>query len=491
MQKTRTPLILAAVLGASLLSTAMHAQQVGPPFFPQTLPSNTVVGRIAPGTGPATAIPFASVGSGLLNSGSIIPNLPVVGGATSGFTQGTRSGNTTVFATSNGVFTSGDCVKFDSNGNLVDAGGGCFNGPFTGSGQNFYVSTSGNDANDCLAATVTGGHGPCLTVAQAVAVASEYDAHGQSVAVNLGSGTFNQGFLFAGFLRGGANGGVFSVPLIISGAGSGSTTLDDNTSNCGTIIATGPNTQIQITALKIQKTSGCGGNGAALFIQNQASATILSDVVFGAAGAAHIEMEQLAQIESDIGYTIAGNANAHLDISTLSHFGYGGQTITCTGGVTAFSDAFAHAETGAWITLANGTSFSGCGSVTGKRIEALNGGHIDYNGNTSLTAFPGNSFGVVDTVSTYTPEPTTSTGTCTNGSIDNNSVIADTKVNFSGNNTSCAINFPYNLVNNPVCVASSQGGTVSGVTSLNTGVTVTGTFANSTNLQVICRPLHW
>lgn len=38
---------------------------------------------------------------------------------------GTRSGNTTVFATTSGTLTNGNCVKFDSAGNLVDAGAAC------------------------------------------------------------------------------------------------------------------------------------------------------------------------------------------------------------------------------------------------------------------------------------------------------------------------------------------------------------------------------
>lgn len=60
MQKTRTTLILAAVLGASLLSTATHAQ--GPPFFNQNIPANTVVGRLGSGqAGTAQAIPLSSL----------------------------------------------------------------------------------------------------------------------------------------------------------------------------------------------------------------------------------------------------------------------------------------------------------------------------------------------------------------------------------------------------------------------------------------------
>src|SRR6185437_4118918 len=37
--------------------------------------------------------------------------------------SGSRSGNTTVFGTTSGALTSGDCAKFDVSGNLVDCGG--------------------------------------------------------------------------------------------------------------------------------------------------------------------------------------------------------------------------------------------------------------------------------------------------------------------------------------------------------------------------------
>src|SRR5215472_4447379 len=78
--------ILAAVLGIAiaLLGTASYAQTsntVGPPFFPQTLPSNTVVGRTEAGIGPASAIPFATLGSLLSISSTLSVGSTVVVGA--------------------------------------------------------------------------------------------------------------------------------------------------------------------------------------------------------------------------------------------------------------------------------------------------------------------------------------------------------------------------------------------------------------------------
>lgn len=50
------------------------------------------------------------------------------GGGTSPMTFGSLSGNTSIFATTNGVLTSGDCIKVDASGNLVDSGAACGTG---------------------------------------------------------------------------------------------------------------------------------------------------------------------------------------------------------------------------------------------------------------------------------------------------------------------------------------------------------------------------
>lgn len=52
-------------------------------------------------------------------------NLPILGNGTGPLTQGTRSGNTTSFATTSGTLTSGDCAKFDASGNIADFGATC------------------------------------------------------------------------------------------------------------------------------------------------------------------------------------------------------------------------------------------------------------------------------------------------------------------------------------------------------------------------------
>lgn len=62
----------------------------------------------------------------LASSGALTANLPVIGGGAGGTPSvGTRTGNTTLFATSTGSLTTGNCIKSDASGNLVDSGGAC------------------------------------------------------------------------------------------------------------------------------------------------------------------------------------------------------------------------------------------------------------------------------------------------------------------------------------------------------------------------------
>ena len=75
------------------------------------------------GAGGTATVPFGGTGQT-----SFTANLPLLGAGASAIAQGTRSGNTTTFATSSGALTSGHCVSLDGSGNFVDAGGACTTG---------------------------------------------------------------------------------------------------------------------------------------------------------------------------------------------------------------------------------------------------------------------------------------------------------------------------------------------------------------------------
>ena len=77
-------------------------------------------------SGTSGGIPYFNAATTMASSAALGANLPVFGGgAGSAPFAGTRSGNTTKVATVSGALTSGDCIKVDASGNLVDYGSGC------------------------------------------------------------------------------------------------------------------------------------------------------------------------------------------------------------------------------------------------------------------------------------------------------------------------------------------------------------------------------
>jgi len=118
-------LILYLLFGLS----AAHAQQVTCATRPAGDSTNACASTAFVNGGSGNVIPVPGGGTG---DGTFTPNLPLIGNGTGPIAQGTRSGNTTIFTTTNGALINGHCVSIDSNGNLVDAGGACGTG--TGSG---------------------------------------------------------------------------------------------------------------------------------------------------------------------------------------------------------------------------------------------------------------------------------------------------------------------------------------------------------------------
>jgi hypothetical protein len=74
------------------------------------------------GTCPTTPSGSLTVGTSAISGGTTSTPLLNVGGV---LANGTRSGNTTSYATTTGTLTSQDCVKFDASGNLAANGGPC------------------------------------------------------------------------------------------------------------------------------------------------------------------------------------------------------------------------------------------------------------------------------------------------------------------------------------------------------------------------------
>ncbi len=90
---------------------------------PVTTSSGTLALTVA---GTSGGIPYFSSSSTWASSAALTANLPVIGGGAGvAPTVGTRTGNTTKFATSTGTLTNGDCVTIDANGNFIDSGAAC------------------------------------------------------------------------------------------------------------------------------------------------------------------------------------------------------------------------------------------------------------------------------------------------------------------------------------------------------------------------------
>lgn len=142
-----------AIIAAALVLLSAHAVRAQNNICPTAALGDSsnrcastafVQGAIASPSTPAT-VPHGGTGQS-----SFTPNLPLIGNGTGPLAQGTRSGNTTSFGTTSGALTSNNCIKADSNGNLVDSGGTCGALPgvvptsLGGTGANNSTNSSGD-----------------------------------------------------------------------------------------------------------------------------------------------------------------------------------------------------------------------------------------------------------------------------------------------------------------------------------------------------------
>lgn len=107
-------------------------------------------------------------------AGTLTNNLPVIGQGGTAVAVGTVSGNTTEFGTVTGTLTSGNCIKSDASGNLIDAGAACGGATgeligiqrITATGSYTYTPTTGTNS---VIVELQGGGGGGGAVAQAAA----------------------------------------------------------------------------------------------------------------------------------------------------------------------------------------------------------------------------------------------------------------------------------------------------------------------------------
>jgi hypothetical protein len=259
---------------------------------------------------------------------------------------------------------------------------------------NFYVATVGNggsDSADCLAATVGGGHGPCLTVQHTCLVALAYDAGGANLVVNIGTGSF-AGVEVAGFMRGSPTAG-FGNFLVLNGNGAANTTITQFAS-AGLDISTDTGLLMQVENLTVS----VAANQVGLFSEGPGTNLSLGPglTITGAASTSiGIQGEQLSYTATAGNITISGTFGTVLNFGGIAYFD-NGHVITCSG---LTQTTFLSITENSYAQFDGGSSFSGCGAVTGTPYNISFNSSVNNGG----AALPGTSVGTVATGGRYSP----------------------------------------------------------------------------------------
>lgn len=280
----------------------------------------------------------------------------------------------------------------------------------------FYVSATGDDANNCQAAA------PCLTIARCATVAFSYDWIGGNVQCNVGpNGTF-QGSNFVGSPRGLATTSGNSGTFFVLNCEGPSTILTD-TMDQGYIVNSSGGMPFFVSG---SCTWNIPNGEVAFFTQNNTNTGLTGTHVFNGAGTGaslfHPEGYGIISLFGTTALTLNGTLGS---FAALGAVGYveienaSSNTITC-GTLTAFADEFVLADYLSVFSIGTGWSFVNCGSVTGIPYVAVRNSSII---NTTGESFPGNAPGQVYTGGRYSPTPawtlasgTNCTGVGTGGS---------------------------------------------------------------------------
>lgn len=161
---TSTPTFLATPRINTLAGIGTHCVNTDSTGLLGVASANCGVGTVTSisTTSPLTGGPITSTGTVACatcttNASALTSNLPVIGAGGQAAAVGTSSGNTTEFATVLGALTSGNCIKSDISGNLVDNGAVCGGG---GGGTVTSVSWTGGIVSVATPTTT-----PAFTVA--------------------------------------------------------------------------------------------------------------------------------------------------------------------------------------------------------------------------------------------------------------------------------------------------------------------------------------
>ena len=266
---------------------------------------------------------------------------------------------------------------------------------FTSNPINLYAATGGADhsgANSCLFTA-----SPC-TLAGAATEAYKFDIAGGNIVINAAAGSYtNVALIFNGLPRGAGNaapvasgfGAWGQSQIVLSGAGSTSTTLTGDSTDCYVLLSDA-GAWLAIETLKLVATGSACQSG--LYVQLGGRASIYGDVSFAGASVNDIHLEADAHVEHwpvtghpDI---ITGNAVAFLENGSGKFIDNGGAWTVS--GTPTFSTAFADiADGGIWL-LDDSTIFNGAlgGSSLGAQVHA-NSTIINHTGTALPTLLQG------------------------------------------------------------------------------------------------------
>jgi hypothetical protein len=242
--------------------------------------------------------------------------------------------------------------------------------------RTYYVRTDGSNSNNGLANT-SGGAFLTLQYAYDI-IASSLDLGGQAVTVQVADGTYTAGLSITQPWTGGG-----SVTFTGNTSTPANCLISTTSAACLSNTATLPGS-LTVQGFKMQTTTGGSG-----IVNSGVGKIRFGQFDFGAvpAGSYHVfANNKAASIDAIAGYTVSGNASAHL----LAIAGVVTTNVLCTlSGTPAFGSAFAIASRQGMI-LCNGMTFSG--SATGPRYLADLGGGIFTNGG-GASFLPGDSAG--------------------------------------------------------------------------------------------------
>lgn len=374
-------------------------------------------------SGTSGGIPYFNVSNSMASSGLLSTNNPVLGGGVGGSpVSGTRSGNTTTFATTSGTLTSTHVVIIDASGNLIDGG------PQTSGSVNpglinqlAYYATTGSvvsglsTANNGVLAT-NGSGVPSITSTLPTAVQSNITTvgtiasgvwNGTAITVPFG-GTGDTTLTLNGVLFGNgtsaiqatAQGAANTVLTANAGAPSFSAAPTIGTSVTTPIIYGGTASGSTLT---LQSTSGVGATDSIRFMTNGALQFVIDNA--GDATFAHNVITPLVILEGSSSGNIsilpqaaAGTYNFNLPTTAGTS---GHPLLSGGGGASPMTYGTVSGNTTGFVTF-SGAFTSGHGVV------------IDANGNladTGAIAPTGNiNAGTINQIAIYAAAGTTLSG---------------------------------------------------------------------------------